>query len=296
MSYVQQYVYQRGSFSGFMGVIMEKTILIQNEDRSIKAEILPDYGGMVVRLQVDGHDVLYFDETGITDSPLTSGGIPVLFPFAGKTKNDTYEIGGKKFYMPMHGLVKNRSFAIKDLSGSSITLWIKEDETILSRNYPFFHTLEITYQIKKDTLVITARVENHSQQPMPHAIGWHPYFKASDGKQIKLTHYMEIHYDYVHLKDFEAPESIELNKDWDDVFCQPQRGEYSLVNTLDGYKVRCIMDKAYRTIVVYTGKPGSVCVEPWCGIPDSIHNGRMLEWIPAGKSKDYVLKFQLKAL
>lgn len=275
---------------------MENVILIHNEDRSLTAEVLPEFGGMITRLQVERRDVLYLDETGFPDSPFTAGGIPVLFPFAGKTKNDTYEIEGKKFYMPKHGLVKNRAFSIKDQTESTVTLWVKEDEVLLSRNYPFFHTLEISYQIIKDTLIITARIENYSRQPMPHALGWHPYFKTSNRKHIKLIHHMEVHYDYVHEKDLQSPDSIELDKDWDDIFCEPKIGEYSLVNPLDGYELRCIMDKSYKTIVVYTGKPGSVCVEPWCWIPDSINHGRMLEWIPAGKSMDYVLKYQLKAL
>jgi hypothetical protein len=70
----------------------------------------------------------------------------------------------------------------------------------------------------------------------------------------------------------------------------------TLVNPPDGYEVCCKMDVAYGTIVVYTGKPESVCIEPWCGIPDSIHNGRMVEWIPAGESRDYTLEYQLKGL
>ena len=275
---------------------MENAILIQNEDGSLTAEVLPDYGGMIARLRVGGRDVLFLDESLLVASPFLAGGIPILFPFAGKTKHDTYEIEGKKYIMPMHGLVKNRTFAVKGQSECAVTLWVNADDAILSRNYPFFHTLEISYQMIMDALIITAHIENQSLQPMPHAIGWYPYFKVSYRKQTQFIHQMAIHYDYVHEKDLKAPEYIELDKDWDDVFCQPKISKYTLVNPPDGYEVRCKMDEAYKTIVVYTGKPGSVCIEPWCGIPDSIHNGRTLEWIPAGESRDYTLEYQLKAL
>jgi galactose mutarotase-like enzyme len=100
---------------------MENVILIHNEDRSLTAEVSPEYGGMITTLQVERRDVLYLDETGFPDSPFTTGGIPVMFPFAGKTKNDTYEIEGMKFYMPKHGLVKNRAFSIKDQTERTVT-------------------------------------------------------------------------------------------------------------------------------------------------------------------------------
>ena len=199
---------------------MENAILIQNEDGSLTAEVLPDYGGMIARLRVGGRDVLFLDESLLVASPFLAGGIPILFPFAGKTKHDTYEIEGKKYIMPMHGLVKNRTFAVKGQSECAVTLWVNADDAILSRNYPFFHTLEISYQMIMDALIITAHIENQSLQPMPHAIGWHPYFKVSYRKQTQFIHQMAIHYDYVHEKDLKAPEYIELDKDWDDVFCQ----------------------------------------------------------------------------
>jgi galactose mutarotase-like enzyme len=196
----------------------------------------------------------------------------------------------------MHGVVKNRTFAIKERSEHAVTVWVKEDEALLCRNYPFPHTLELSYRVMDDALTITAHIENRSPGPMPHTLGLHPYFKASNRAQLEFSHNMAIHYDYVQERDFKAPDLIRLDQDLDDVYCQPRSSGFTLANPADGYEVRCAMDNAFQSIVVYTGRPGSVCIEPWCGIPDSIHNKRMIQWIPAGDSVDYQVQFHLKAL
>jgi galactose mutarotase-like enzyme len=271
-------------------------IAIQNEAGNIKAEILPDYGGMVAKLAVDGKDMLYLEENRLADSPVSAGGIPVLFPFAGRVKDDRYTLCGKEYFMPMHGLVKNRTFAVKRQSAHAVTVWVKEDEALYDRNYPFYHTLELEYRLHNDALELIARIENRSQQPLPHTLGFHPYFVATDRQALTLTHHMTVHYDYTREVDSPAPASIRLEQALDNVYCAPTRGEYTLVNAPDGYRVRCVTDEAFQSLVVYTGKSGSVCIEPWCGIPDSIHNGRLVQWIPPGGSQTYHVAFHLQSL
>ena len=273
-----------------------KSILIQNAAGNIAAEVLPDYGGMVAGLRAGGRNVLYFDENRLAESPVSAGGIPVLFPFAGKTKNGRYAINGGEYRMPMHGLVKDRSFLVKEQTDDAVTVCTEQDDALLSRNYPFPFTLALSYRVTDTALVITARIINRSREPMPHTLGLHPYFKASSRERLEWCHTMTVHYDYVKEKDAKAPSVIRLNRNLDDVYCMPLRGEFSLTNPHDGYAVRCVMDKAFQAIVVYTGTPGSVCIEPWCGIPDSINNRRMIQWIPPGVSLEYTVRFYLKSL
>lgn len=272
---------------------MDNTIFIKNESGTVEAEIAPDYGGMLVRLQICGRDVLYLDEDLLKSSPVKAGGMPILFPFPGRTGKETYEVNGKKYCMPMHGLVKNRTFAVGEQRSDSVMLWVKDDDAVRDRNYPYQYKLEIFYQIIKETLVIKALIRNNSDKEMPHYIGWHPYFKASKRKDIVLDHCMTIQYDYVNKKELKAPSVIDLTKDLDDVFCKPEKNEYLLVNKSDGFSVRCKMDEAYQCIVVYNGTAGSVCVEPWCGIPDAIHADKMVEWIPPAQQREYTLEMKL---
>jgi galactose mutarotase-like enzyme len=273
-----------------------RRISIRNEAGNIEAEVLPDLGGMLAALRVGGRDVLVREEGKTTDPARRVGGIPVLFPFAGKTGDDSYEIYGARYHMPKHGFAKDRPFSVKERTEHAVTLCAHEDEALLSEYYPFHHTLELAYRMSRSALEIAARIENRSGRPMPHTLGWHPYFKASNSSQLEFTHHMTVHYDYDNRRESEAPSLILLTQDWDDVFCAPLSSEFSLVNPPDGYAVLCTMDDAYQSIVVYTGSEGSACIEPWCGVPDSINIGRMVQWIPPGESVGYKVQFELRTI
>lgn len=275
---------------------MDNNILITDRDGILQAEITPDYGGMITSLRMGTTDILFFDETKIFSSPVSAGGIPVLFPFAGKTGSDRYEAEGRIYYMPMHGLVKNRTFAVKSQGMDFVELWLKNDAAAMERNYPFGYELNIFYQIIKESLLIKTRIKNISEKTLIHALGWHPYFKVSDLSAVKLKHYMKTQYDYTVCKDLEAEGDLDLTQPLDHVFCNPIKNEYCLDNLKDGYSVECQMDQAYRSLVVYNGTCGSVCVEPWCGIPDTANNRRFLQAILPGCSKEYTLEFKIKRI
>jgi galactose mutarotase-like enzyme len=262
----------------------------------MEAEVDASLGGMVAALRVDGRDALSRDEGKVSASYCRSGGIPALFPFAGKSGDDSYRIEGRRYSMPKHGFAWNRPFAVKERTESSVTLSASEDEELLRLFYPFRHTLELSYLMARDVLELAARVENRSRRPMPHAMGWHPYFRASNKALLEFRHGMKYRYDYAEGKEYEAPSSIRLDRDWDDVFQGPRISDFFLESPADGYALHCTMDDAFRSIVVYTGCAGSVCIEPWCGVPDSVNNGRQIRWIPPKQSEEYKVQLHLKAI
>lgn len=273
---------------------MENNIVIASEDGRLQAEISPDYGGMVTALRVEDKEVLFLDKTKLATSPVTAGGIPILFPFAGKTRDDRYVIGEKTYYMPMHGLLKNRSFAVKEAGKDFVELWMRNDDAVIHRNYPFDCVVSILYQISKESLLIKMKIENKSDKTLIHALGWHPYYKVTDLASATLKHHMMNQYDYVLCKDLEAEREIDLKQPLDNVYFHPAANEYVLENRKDGYRVECIMDEAYKSLVIYNGTPGSVCIEPWCGIPDTANNRRFIQEIEPGCNKEYSLLLKLE--
>jgi len=46
--------------------------------------------------------------------------------------------------------------------------------------FPFAHTIEMTYRLHKGVLEVATRIQNLSTDPMPVAIGYHPYFQLHD--------------------------------------------------------------------------------------------------------------------
>ena len=46
--------------------------------------------------------------------------------------------------------------------------------------FPFAHTITMTYRLANGALEVETTIENHSAEPMPVAIGYHPYFQLHD--------------------------------------------------------------------------------------------------------------------
>lgn len=275
---------------------MDNTILIAGKDGRLQAEISPDYGGMVISLKIEGREILFFDEAKAVFSPVSAGGIPILFPFAGKTAFDRYVVDGRDFYMPMHGLVKNRTFSVRKRGADFVELWVENDAAVIERNYPFAYELNVYYQIIKESLLIKIKIKNNSEKVLIHGLGLHPYFKASDLSAIKLKHDMKTQYDYTVCEYLNAEENLNLAKPLDHVFCNSISNEYRLKNPKDGYAVVCQMEPSYKSLVIYNGTAGSICIEPWCGIPNTANNRRFLEEILPGCSQEYSLNFEVEKI
>lgn len=272
------------------------TLYLYNEDHTLQAEVVPNHGGMIAQLRLNGREILRVNPGTLEYAPITAGGVPFLFPFSSKTRDDRYQLNGREYYMPMHGLLKNAPFAVKCASENEVTLWTCGHPVWLEANYPFDFRLELTYRLEGNSVFLIAEVENRSEDPMPHYLGWHPYFRASDKRRLRLEHSMRTHYDYVACRDEELPDLGDLSKDWDDVLHSPEELSVALENPADGYAVRIRFDEAFQAMVLCTWVEGSACVEPWCGIPDSINNGRFLQWIPAGESVRYTMEMQLSLI
>ncbi len=48
------------------------------------------------------------------------------------------------------------------------------------KQFPFAHTLTMTYRVQDGALEVHTRIDSMSDEPMPVAIGFHPYFQLTD--------------------------------------------------------------------------------------------------------------------
>ena len=55
------------------------------------------------------------------------------------------------------------------------------------KQFPFAHTIEMTYRLHDGVLEVTTTIENMSAEPMPVAIGFHPYFQLTDSPRDEWT-------------------------------------------------------------------------------------------------------------
>ena len=267
------------------------SVMIGNSEGTLQVEICPAHGGMIVQIYLEGKELLHIDRSQLETAPMAAGGMPILFPFSSKTKGDQYQLNGKSYGMPMHGLVKNEVFVLEEKEKDRVLVWLENSPSWKEGYFPFDFRLEVEYHVNKNCLDLGFRITNYSKNRLPHYLGCHPFFLATDKKQTCLIQNMQVHYDYRHNQDLPMCSLENLSDRWDDVFHTPAKREFTFCNAGDGYQVRCETDENFDALVVCSWVEESMCIEPWCGLPDSIHTGRFVKWVEPGAAKEYQIKF-----
>lgn len=140
--------------------------VVELTNAQARVEVHPARGGLLARFEMDGTPVLYLDEETLRDvSKNVRGGVPVLFPFAGKPPEGSA--------LPQHGLVRKLAWDVVRMSGGERAELVMGVEVAPYR-------LELTVRLEARTLRVDARVENRGDVPAPVHYGLHPYFFVPD--------------------------------------------------------------------------------------------------------------------
>jgi galactose mutarotase-like enzyme len=253
---------------------------IKLRDGELTACVYPDYGGMLGRLTLGDIEILHLNEARLPEGAVLSGGNPVLFPFPSRTAEDQYELYGKVYRMPFHGLVRDSAFGVEETSASRVTLVRTGCREWISDCYPFDFALRLTYALEDGALRLSARIENRSDQPMPHAFGWHPYFSTADKARARLNPNMAYceRWDEAGKTPI-SPSDVDLNCPADYVFSRRAGDVAEIVSPGDGYGARIRSDGAFHALIACTKFPGTTCVEPWMGLPNAANTREDLQWV-----------------
>src|SRR5215469_14707579 len=88
-----------------------KEITIQHGE--VEAKIAPARGALISALEVGDKQVLFLDRATFEDQTKNvRGGIPVLFPYAGKLDGGRLRVSGAE--MGQHGFGRNRAWEVKE--------------------------------------------------------------------------------------------------------------------------------------------------------------------------------------
>jgi aldose 1-epimerase len=124
-------------------------------------------------------------------------GIPLLAPFANRLDDTYFYANGKKYNfdtengtvrgpVPIHGYLTGASAwkvveAKADADGAWLTTKLEfYKNPLYMQNFPFAHVLTMTYRLSNGEMEVHTKIENLSIEPMPVAIGFHPYFQLTD--------------------------------------------------------------------------------------------------------------------
>ena len=221
---------------------------------------------------------------------------PVLFPIVGTLKNNTYYYQGKPYQLPRHGFARDMDFETEKQSAEEITFLLRSTPET-KKNYPFDFEFSITYQVQGDELSTEYRVKNTGKGLLLFSVGGHPAFK------LPLT--ADTRYDDYFLR-FEEVETLgrwPISKDgliqpqpvpmirnstklpltkslfYQDalVFKYPASSEISLLSPKTPHGIQFQMGE-FPFLGIWAAKDADfICLEPWCGIADSVQSNQQLE-------------------
>lgn len=231
-----------------------------------RVSVVPERGAIVSALEVGGRPILYMDEATLADpTKNVRGGIPLLFPFAGRLVDDFLVTA--KTTIKQHGFGRNRAWQFIARSDDRLLLQLESDAETRAQ-FPFEFIANVEIEVVSDGVHIALEVINPGAVPLPLAPGWHPYFACPRAAKSEIT------------TNVPGLASGVL----DDV----SEHDFGLVAAHDGVThieplaVTLSATPAMRHLQVWT-LPGRdfVCVEPFCGPANTINTpGRAL--VPPG--------------
>ena len=168
----------------------------------VEVSVVPGIGNMAVSMKVNGHEILYLPTRSLAELRANPklGGVPFLAPWANRIDGMSYWANGKKFllnedlgtlrfdpnHLPIHGLLAfsplwQIATSHADQSAAYVTSRFEFSKyPDLLAQFPFAHTIEMTYRLHDGVLDVETALHNLSAAAMPIAIGFHPYFQLDD--------------------------------------------------------------------------------------------------------------------
>ncbi|MCG3681992.1 aldose 1-epimerase family protein [Aliarcobacter butzleri] len=214
---------------------------------------------------------------------------PVLFPIVGRLKEDSYFYKNKKYSLSQHGFARDKEFEIVQNEADFIEFRLKSDEKSLEF-YPFFFELDIGYKLDKNSLIVSYKVKNKSDEKMYFSIGAHPAFNTQVGdflefENIKTTkrYFLDEKGLIYKNQDLNLENSkLYLDKDLfkDDalVFNDSNIKQITLKNIENKSRVKVKFDNfPYLGIWSKPNDAPFVCIEPWFGVADEQNSNQKIE-------------------
>ena len=168
--------------------------------------LVTSVGNIAFEMKVKGENVLRWPYASVEEFKARPGmsGIPFLGPWANRLDEQAFYANGKKYSfdmelgnvrgaIPIHGfLTTNSQWQVVEAKADRTSAWVTSRleffrQPAWMKQFPFAHTIEMTHRLENGVLQVTTRIQNLSTEPMPVAIGFHPYFQLTDSPRDEWT-------------------------------------------------------------------------------------------------------------
>lgn len=256
----------------------------------------PSRGALVTSFSVAGREVLFLDEATFVDTTKNvRGGVPVLFPSPGRLAGDAFSRGGRSGSLPQHGFARNRAFAVQRRDDAEVELRLVSDEATRAA-FPWGFSLALCIAVEDAAFVLRATITSRAAEPMPYALGYHPYFAvaAADRARVRVPTAARRAFDNVQKRDVDLDE-IRFGDTEVDLHLSGHGGSTASLELPDGV-VTLAGDSAFERWVVWA-LPGRdfVCLEPWTAPANALVSGEGLRSLEPGASETLSLRVSFAA-
>jgi galactose mutarotase-like enzyme len=214
---------------------------------------------------------------------------PVLFPIVGELKNKTYQYNGKQYSLSRHGFARETEFDVTEQTESSITFSLKSNEETLEK-YPFQFLFSVKYTLIENALQVRFLIENTGTDNMLFSVGAHPAFKVPLVESTSFEDYQLVFNEKettgrwpVSPDGLIETQSHPLLEDENVLTLKKElfSADAIVLKDLKSTSISITSSKTSHGIKVnfedfpflgiWETKGGDfVCIEPWCGIADSV--------------------------
>ncbi len=234
------------------------------------------------------------DNTGIeymwgADPAFWAKKSPVLFPIVGGLTNNQYRYGGKKYTLGRHGFARDMDFTVTEQSSAAITFTLGESAETLEK-YPFAFKFSVKYVLNGSQLSVSYLVQNTDEKTLLFSVGAHPAFKVpmAEGTVFEDYYLKFSHVEHAgiwplspggQIETFTSPllddtDMLPLTKQlfYKDalVFKHLVSNAISIVSNKTPHGLRVVFS-GFPFMGIWNSKDANfVCIEPWCGIADSV--------------------------
>ena len=169
--------------------------------RGQSVSIAVSIGNTAYEFRNGGDEVLWFPFAGLAEFQAKPAfcGIPFLAPWANRLDGESYWVNGRHYQLnpslgnlrrdahqsPIHGLLNFSPYWNPVSSGADdASAWATSQLEFarhpdLMGQFPFAHTITLTHRLREGSLEVETAIENHCGEPLPVAVGHHPYFQLA---------------------------------------------------------------------------------------------------------------------
>lgn len=209
---------------------MQREIVLRHGDTTVG--VMPEIS-LVSHFQVGSWPVLY---RAATTGNIKRWGMPLMIPNFSRLKQGIFK--DKNTTLPTHGFGRNLPWTILGQDQDSITIQLTSNEHT-RHQYPYEFAFTAQILVGEGTLTYVLTMENRSDEVMPIAPGFHPYFAVAQANKSHLkvkgltdfdpkfvqwaTQPPDKPYPYLHNVSIDFPEQGNLT-----ITEEPLEGGYSL--------------------------------------------------------------------